>query len=217
MSHTEWTKALWGLCAGCILKARTFHSIFIQQALRSGPGLESRCQPPPADWQSQSLGTRQPDHESQTTHCSGQAFAHRSQISVQENVRGNRNDTRRTLFTSCLQTLDMYTAPLQIIYRAKPSPDTGYIYPCELFFPSRLHKSQHSQQLPSPIVVSAATLTRQHLHRSLTASLLSCFCILPEASPLFPVPRHLPSDLKILILRLKGLRSALLPFPVHSG
>lgn len=128
-----------------------------------------------------------------------------------------QKDTRRTLFTSCLQTLDMYKAPLQIIYRVKPSPDVGYAFPRKLLFPSRLHQSQHSQQLPSPIVASATTLTRRHLHHSLTSSLLSCFCILPEASAPSPVPRQPPAALKIIIPSLKGLRSALLPFPVHSG
>lgn len=120
------------------------------------------------------------------------------------------------MFTSCLQTLDMYTAPLQIIYRVKRSPDVDYVFTRKHFSLSRLHKSQHSNHLPSPIVVHATTLTRQHLIHCLTSSLLSCFCILPEASALFLVARHPTSALKILIPHLKGLRSAILPFPVHS-
>lgn len=46
-----------------------------------------------------------------------------------------QKDTRRTLFTTCLQTLKMYTAPLQIIYRVKPAPDVDCVFTHKLFPP----------------------------------------------------------------------------------
>lgn len=160
-----------------------------------------------------SLGTRQPDHTSQTTHCSGQAFCTQTI---------NQHTGKMCAVTERYQTDIVYLVFTDVAHvhssasnnlQSKISTRRGLrVYPQALFSPSRRHKSQPSNHLPSPIVMSATTLTRQHLLHSLTSSPLSSFCVLPRG-PLLG-PRHPPTALKILIPRLKGPRSAILPFPV---
>lgn len=165
------------------------------------------------NWQSHSLGTRQPDHRSQTTRSTAVRPSHTDHKSAYRKMCAVTERHQPNIVYLVFTDVGHVQSSAPNNLQRETSPDMGYASS----FPSRLHKSQHSQQLPSPIVASATTLTRRHLHHSLTSSLLSCFCILPEASPPSPVPRQPPTALKILIPSLKGLRLALLPFPVHSG